>query len=102
MIWVTILLMTLIIFMSRYIFLAPNLPLKLNNESQKFLSYSSSAVLTAIWAPIVFVHDNNIDLDLDNPYLISALLAATISWKTKNVLVTAVFSMCFFFFLTNL
>ncbi|MEZ9197816.1 AzlD domain-containing protein [Shewanella sp. 10N.286.54.B9] len=101
MIWLTIFLMTFIVFTSRYMFLAPKLPLKLNAEAQKLLSYSSPAVLTAIWAPIVFLHEGKPDLSAQNPYLISAVIAALIAWKTKNVLVTAVISMAIFFTLTT-
>ncbi|NAW64290.1 AzlD domain-containing protein [Photobacterium halotolerans] len=98
MIWLTILTMTLIIFASRYLFLDPRLPIKLNYQTQRFLSYSSPAVLTAIWAPIVFLPDNKtIDLTYTNPYLIGAVVAALIAWKTKNVLLTAVISMTVFF-----
>ncbi|NAW88777.1 AzlD domain-containing protein [Photobacterium halotolerans] len=98
MIWLTILTMTLIIFASRYLFLDPRLPIKLNYQTQWFLSYSSPAVLTAIWAPIVFLPDNKtIDLTYTNPYLIGAVVAALIAWKTKNVLLTAVISMTVFF-----
>ncbi|WP_064608027.1 AzlD domain-containing protein [Photobacterium sp. J15] len=101
MIWLTIFLMTLIVFSSRYMFLAPKLPLKLNAEAQKLLSYSSPAVLTAIWAPIVFLHEGKPEITLQIPYLISAVIAALIAWKTKNVLVTAVISMTVFFLLTT-
>lgn len=99
MIWLTIFLMALIVFTSRYMFLAPKLPLKLNAEAQKLLSFSSLAVLTAIWAPIVFLHEGKPDISTQNPYLISAGIAALIAWKTRNVLVTAVFSMAIFFIL---
>lgn len=97
MIWLTILLMTVMVFSSRYLFLSPRLPLKLNADAQKLLSYSSPAVLTAIWAPIVFLQEGNLDISVHNPYLISAILAALIAWKTKNVLITAILSMTTFF-----
>ncbi len=98
MIWLTILTMTLIIFASRYLFLDPRLPIKLNYQTQRFLSYSSPAVLTAIWAPIVFLpEENTINITFSNPYLIGAAVAIIIALKTKNVLLTAVISMVVFF-----
>ncbi|PWI32461.1 branched-chain amino acid ABC transporter [Vibrio albus] len=97
MIWFTILLMTIMVFSSRYVFLSPRLPIKLNADAQKLLSYSTPAVLTAIWAPIVFLKEGSLDISVLNPYLISALLAALIAWKTKNVLVTTILSMTTFF-----
>ncbi|UIP29731.1 AzlD domain-containing protein [Photobacterium sp. TLY01] len=98
MIWLTIIAMTLIIFASRYLFLEPRLPIKLNAQTQRFLSYSSPAVLTAIWAPIVFLPEKNtISITFSNPYLIGAVIAILIALKTKNVLLTAVISMLVFF-----
>ena len=97
MILLSILAMTVVVFLSRYLFLEPRLPVKLNAKAQRLLSYSSPAVLTAIWAPIVFVHDDKLALSLSNPYLIAAIIAATVAWKTKNIIATTVISMgCFF------
>lgn len=59
MIMLSILLMTLLVFTSRYLFLEPKLPLKLGTRTQKILNYASPAVLTAIWAPIVFIPEGN-------------------------------------------
>ncbi|MFV0576549.1 MAG: AzlD domain-containing protein [Vibrio sp.] len=92
-----ILAMSAVVFLSRYLFLSPNLPLRLNGNMQRLLSYSSPAVLTAIWAPIVFIHDDKLAISYHNPYLISAVIAAVIAWKTKNVIATTLISMgCFF------
>lgn len=97
MILLSIFAMTAVVFLSRYLFLSPKLPLKLNGNAQRLLSYSSPAVLTAIWAPIVFIHDDALSISYHNPYLIAAILAAFIAWKTKNVIATTVLSMvCFF------
>ncbi|WP_120512181.1 AzlD domain-containing protein [Photobacterium salinisoli] len=98
MIWLTIFAMTLIIFTSRYLFLDPRLPVKLNAQTQRFLSYSSPAVLTTIWVPIVFLPEKNtINITFSNPYLIGAVIAVLIAMKTKNVLLTALVSMVVFF-----
>lgn len=97
MIWLTIILMTVIIFFSRYIFIEPKLPLRLNANAVKFLSYSAPAVLTAILAPIVFIQDNTLHLNLDNSYLIGAVFAVLLILITRNTLLTAVLSMLLFF-----
>lgn len=89
--------MTVIIFISRYIFIEPKLPLRLNATMVKFLSYSAPAVLTAILAPIVFVQDNTLHLNLDNSYLIGAVFAVLLILLTRNTLLTAVLSMLLFF-----
>jgi len=99
MILLSILAMTCLVFLSRYLFLEPRLPLRLSPAVQRLLSYSSPAVLTAIWAPIVFTHDSKLDVGAHNPYLWAALLAGIIAWKTKNVLLTTVVSMTVFLIL---
>ncbi|WP_299018288.1 AzlD domain-containing protein [uncultured Photobacterium sp.] len=99
MIWLIIFSMATVIFISRYLFLEPRLPVRLNSQVQRLLSYSSPAVLTAIWAPIVFMPEGELSVSISNPYLIAAVVAAVLAWKTKNVLLTAVISMALFFVL---
>lgn len=99
MIMLSIFAMTALVFMSRYLFLEPKLPLRLSPNLQRFLSYSSPAVLTAIWAPIVFTHEKSLWIDSINPYIWASLLAGILAWKTKNVLLTTVASMAVFLLL---
>jgi branched chain amino acid efflux pump len=99
MITLTIFCMAAIIFFSRYVFLEPRLPLKLSPAVLHFLSYSAPAVLTAILAPIVFIRDKQLDISLDNNYLICALLAVFLAITTRNTLLTTVLSMAVFFML---
>jgi branched-subunit amino acid transport protein len=97
--WLMIILMTVVVFTSRYLFLEPKLPLKLNKNTQHFLSYSAPAVLTAIFAPIVFIRDGTFNIGLDNPYFVCAIIAAIMAYVTRNVLLTTVVSMGIFFVL---
>ena len=99
MIWLIILAMAGLVFISRYAFLEPKLPLVLSHNTQRFLSYSAPAVLTAILAPIVFVRENELSLTLDNNYLIGAVIACIIACYTRNTLLTALVSMGVFFFI---
>ena len=99
MIMLSIFAMTALVFLSRYVFLEPLLPLRLSPNLQRFLSYSGPAVLTAIWAPIVFTHEKLLWLDTTNPYIWASLLAGVLAWKTKNVLLTTVASMAIFLLL---
>lgn len=94
--------MTSIVFLSRYLFLEPAIPLRLNHRAQRLLSYSSSAVLTAIWGPIVFLPEGELNTGLDNPYFIAAIIATLIAWKTKNILITATLSMTIFMLLKTM
>jgi len=96
MIMLSILAMTALVFLSRYLFLEPRLPLRLNPQAQRLLTYSSPAVLTAIWAPIVFMPEQQLWLSTSNPYLIAAVVAAVLAWKSKNVLLTTIISMLVF------
>lgn len=102
MIFLSILAMTLLVFISRYLFLEPRLPLRLKPMLQRILSYSSPAVLTAIWAPIVFIPEGELGLSYNNPYLLCAALAVGLILWTKNVLLTTVISMGVFLILHNL
>ncbi|WP_432454004.1 MULTISPECIES: AzlD domain-containing protein [unclassified Agarivorans] len=97
MIWLSIIAMAGIVFASRYLFLEPRIPLRLGKGALQFLSYSAPAVLTAIFAPIVFVRDGQLSLGFDNPYLVCAVLATLLAIFTRNALITAVLSMAIFF-----
>lgn len=91
-----ILAMAGLVFLSRYFFLEPKLPLKLGNRTQRLLAYSSPAILTSLFAPIVFVREGALAITYTNPYLIGALFAAVMVWRTHNVLWTTIVSMGLF------
>ncbi|QYJ84445.1 AzlD domain-containing protein [Shewanella aegiceratis] len=97
MIWLTMIAMTAVIFLSRYLFLEPKLPLRLSKNTLQFLGYSAPAVLTAIAAPILFVRDQQLAIALDNSYLICGLLAVLLAYFTRNTLLTVLVSMALFF-----
>jgi branched-subunit amino acid transport protein len=81
----TILLLAVITFTTRYLFLHPSLPVKLGPKMINFLNFSAPAVLTAIWVPIIFVHDGALNISPLDPFVLSATLAVIISAKTKNI-----------------
>lgn len=91
-----ILLLSAIVFASRYVFLEPKIPLKLNDKMRILLSYSMPAVLTAIWVPIVLIPEGQLSLGFDNPYLLAATLAIVLARLTANVLLTTIVSMAVF------
>lgn len=99
MIWLVIGGMFSLVFISRYLFLEPKLPLALSNKIQGFLSYSAPAVLTAILAPIVFIRENELQISLGNNYFIAALIACLLAYFTRNTLLTVLVSMGAFFFI---
>ncbi|MCG3728645.1 AzlD domain-containing protein [Vibrio cincinnatiensis] len=99
MILISIFAMAALVFLSRYLFLEPHLPLKLSPALHRLLSYSGPAVLTSIWAPIVFTDQGTLWVSHHNPYLWAALLAVILAWKTSNVLLTTLISMAMFLLL---
>jgi branched-subunit amino acid transport protein len=81
----TILLLACITFTTRYLFLEGRLPIRLGPNVRHLLSYSGPAVLTAIAAPILIVHQQQLDLASDNAYLWGALMAIVVAHKTGSV-----------------
>ncbi len=55
MIMLSIFAMTALVFLSRYLFLEPKLPLRLSPTLQRLLSYSGPSVPPAMWAPFVLL-----------------------------------------------
>lgn len=86
----TIVLMAVITFTSRYLFIHPRLPVKLGDKMAKLLSFSAPAVLTAIWVPIIFVQQGQLSISLQNPYLIAASFSVLTAAKSKSVYLTMI------------
>ncbi|OLF70966.1 branched-chain amino acid ABC transporter [Pseudoalteromonas haloplanktis] len=95
----TILLMACITFFTRYLFLHRALQFKVGPKMQQFLSFSAPAVLTAIWVPIVFINDEGINLNWQNPYLSAAIVAIVVAYKTHNIYLTTLAGMGLFLIL---
>lgn len=94
-----LLLLMLITFSCRYVFLEPKLPIKLNYSAKKFLSYSAPSVLAAIASPIIFMPESELLLTVDNRYLWAALLALWVMVKTNRMLLTVAVSFISFLLL---
>ncbi|MGL6259172.1 AzlD domain-containing protein [Vibrio sp. WXL210] len=99
MVYVSILVLTLIVFASRYLFLEPKVPLRLSSGAQRFLSYASPAVLTAIWGPIVFMPHGELSFSDNLPYLLAAVFAVVLARISRNILLTTLVSLGVFFVL---
>ncbi len=97
--WLLLIGMTLTVFGSRYVFLEPRLPLQLGDNVFKFLSYSAPAVLAAVIGPLIFIQEMSFGIQMTNPYLIGATVAALLMLLTKNILLTVLASMFLFFFI---
>ena len=84
MILLSILLLASVTFGTRYLFLEGRLPIRLGPNIKHLLTYSGPAVLTEITAPILFVHDQQLNSSLGNPYLWGAVAAIVAARKTGS------------------
>jgi branched-subunit amino acid transport protein len=86
--------MALATFAVRYpvLLLVGRMPLP--NAVLRALKYVPPAVLTAIVAPAVLLGaDGSLDLSFGNAFLVAALAATLVAWRTRNVLLTIVVGM---------
>ena len=96
--WFLLLLMAVITFFNRYIFLAKSIRVSPSPKLRRLLAYSSYSVLTAIWAPIVFQFDGQSQFSLaGGDYIIAASVAATLSFGRVSSLIVVLSSSALFF-----
>ena len=81
----TISLLAVITFTTRYLFLEGKLPLRLGPNVKQLLSFSAPAVLTAIFVPILFIHEQQLDISPTNAYLWGGVAAIIAAYKTHSV-----------------
>ena len=93
---ITIVLLAIVTFGSRYLFLHPKLPIRIGAKTTHFLSFSAPAVLTAIWVPIIFIQENSFNSSLTNPYLLAATVAIITAYKSHSVYLTLATSLTLF------
>jgi branched-subunit amino acid transport protein len=101
MIWLLIFAMGAVVFLNRYAFLEPRLPLRLSSNARQFLGFAVPGMLTAICGPIIFMPEHQLDLSLLNPYLLGSLVAITLVLLTRSVLLSMLVSMLIFFLLRS-
>ena len=98
MILLIIAVMTLITFINRYLFFATAISYQPGSRVRRFLSYSSYAVLTAIWLPIVLEFDASQGFShAGNDYLLATLVAVLLAvMRVKSILVVVLSTTLFF------
>jgi branched-subunit amino acid transport protein len=90
--------MACVTFFNRYAFLARAFAYRPSVELKQFLSYSSAAVLTSIWTPIVFQLDSSFTFNHSGwDYLIATTVAACMSIARLPSIVTVLLSAITFF-----
>ncbi|EMD0751924.1 AzlD domain-containing protein [Providencia rettgeri] len=97
MIWLLIISLTAIVFTLRYIFLIPQLPIRLPLVVRQALSYSAPCLLTAICAPVILLENHEIRSFPDNTYLWGALFCVVVASVLKNMLLTVGLTLVFFY-----
>jgi len=95
---VIILGMAVITFINRYAFFVQSFGFQPNEKMQRFLSFSSYAILTAIWAPIIFKFDPNHGITHSgHDYLIATSLAIVLAtFKVPSILIIVITATVFF------
>ena len=98
--WMLIIGMTLILFFNRYFFLEPKVAVKLPVFIERMLRYAAPCLLSVICIPIIFFDaEGGMKPLLNNAYLYAAIFACVISLRIRNVLLSLVCSMAFFYIL---
>lgn len=85
--------MALVTFAVRYPVLAVLGRLRLPDLALRALRYVPPAVLTAIIVPGMLFAEDRLNLSFDNAYLAAGIVAALVSWRTNNLLLTIVLGM---------
>lgn len=88
--------MMVVTFGVRYPILALVGKIDLPKPVFRALQYVPVAMLTAISVPAVFFPEDEFMVSLDNAYLIGAIVAVLVAWRTKNLLYTIVIGMTVF------
>ena len=96
-IWLLLMGMALITFSCRYAFFAHSFELKLPEPVEKALKYAAPAVLTAMWVPIVFIHDNqSLTMDISDPFLTAGIITLLLAVTIKRTLLVVFLGMAAF------
>ena len=98
--WALLIGMSIITFWNRFAFFSESVRFQPGIRLKRFLSYSSYAILTAIWAPILFNYDQSSGFDYaGSDYLIAASVAAVLSFLKLPSIVVVLISTGLFFLL---
>lgn len=97
--WLLMLLGGLITFGIRFSLIYLFGRVEIPETMRKALHYVPPAVLSAIVFPGLFIHEDVLNLSLDNYRLIAGLVAILVAWFSKNTLITILAGMVALFVL---
>lgn len=98
-IWLLIITLSIVVFINRYIFLDPNIKIKIPNVVYSILKYSAPCLLAAICAPIVFFQSNEIKLSIVDPYIIASIITIIFSIFIKKTITVVILGLTIFYLL---
>ncbi len=98
MIWLTICGMACITYLNRFAFLIQSFKYAPSESVRRMLAFSSLAVLTAIWTPIVFSFDASSGFSISGwDYLLAGLLAVILClFRLPSLFVVITSTLVFF------
>ncbi|WP_375056569.1 AzlD domain-containing protein [Zobellella sp. DQSA1] len=97
--WTLIFTLAGIVFINRYVFLEPRVPVRMPRLVHEALQYSAPCLLTAICGPIMLMENETIRSFPDNPYLWGGILSVIISLFIKNMIFAVSISLFTFYLL---
>lgn len=95
-IWVVILGLTLITFITRGFFLLVGERMELSETLQNALRYAPAAALVAIIAPEMFFTEGSSTMDITSPYFWGGVCSIIAFWLTRSMLLTIILGMLAF------
>ncbi|WP_151980509.1 AzlD domain-containing protein [Acinetobacter guerrae] len=95
--WLMICALAAIVFFNRYVFLSPNVNIRLPAFVERMLKYSAPCLLTAICLPIVFFDGDQIRFLPTNAYLYAAILCVILAYFHVKIIYNVVISLLFFY-----
>lgn len=86
--WIALLGMTAVTFALRASFLLLPPGVETPDLLRRALRYVPATVLTAIWAPEVFLAQSEISLTLENERLLAGAVAIAVAWRWRQTFAT--------------
>jgi len=98
--WLLIAILSFVTFINRYIFFSHSIKFSPSKKLSHLFGFSAQAVMTSLWAPIVFSYDEQNGFGIaDYNYLIPTLIVFVLSMTKLNMLITIAIGMASFYLL---
>jgi len=88
--WAALIGMTAVTFALRASFLLLPPDVKTPALLRRALRYVPAAVLTAIWAPELVFHGNDLQFSMENERLLAGVVAIAVAWRTRLTFATII------------